>query len=135
MNQDALKFVMANNVPEDANIMGIRVVIAWKNYGTAEQLWKSRLVIQEHRYREAKAIAADSASVAISSIYLRISASVMFHGKCGQLTLLKSTLKAIVFLKACSSGYQRNYEKGFAEYSFRFFAHCMASKNEVDIGF
>jgi Reverse transcriptase (RNA-dependent DNA polymerase) len=70
IEQQALEFVLRDDVPEGANVLGTRVVLATNHFGTPDALFKTRMVIQGHLDREAPTIVSDSAS--LSSFAIRI---------------------------------------------------------------
>jgi hypothetical protein len=46
LQNNAVEFVLKDSVPHDANVIGTRIILALKNYGTIDEAWKARLIIQ-----------------------------------------------------------------------------------------
>lgn len=48
LRRGALKIVMGKDIPKHENILGGRFVLAIKNVGTDEEIYKARFVVQGH---------------------------------------------------------------------------------------
>jgi hypothetical protein len=54
--------------PHDANVIGTRIILAFKNYGTIDEAWKAHFIIQGCLDDEVAEIVSDSATVANFSV-------------------------------------------------------------------
>jgi Reverse transcriptase (RNA-dependent DNA polymerase) len=79
LQNNAVEFVLKDSVPHDANVICTRIVLALKNYGTIDEVWKARLIIQGCLDDEAAEIVSDSAAVASFSVRIVLFLSVLFE--------------------------------------------------------
>lgn len=78
IDQKAIEFVLANSIPEDANVIGTRIILAIKQFGTESELWKARMVMQGNLDREKNNIVSDSGGLSSLSVRLVVIMSLAY---------------------------------------------------------
>ena len=72
------KVVCRSEVPDDANILGGRFVLAIKNPDTDEVIYKARFVVQGHKDKDKDLLIHDSPTISVSSIRILIAIAGIF---------------------------------------------------------
>lgn len=70
--------VCREDVPKDANIMGSRFVLAIKNVGSGEEVYKARFVVQGHTDAEKDALVHTSSNLRQYSVRMLIAIATVF---------------------------------------------------------
>jgi hypothetical protein len=135
LQNNAVEFELKDSVPHDANVIGTRIILALKNYGTIDEAWKARLIIQGCLDDEAAEIVSDSATVASFSVRIVLFLSVLFElplyvVDAAQAYLQSHNISRIIFLLDC----QRSCGVAYRDGSFESLSLFMASRSQGPTG-
>lgn len=78
LEREVYEIVIKEDVPQDANVLGCRIVLTIKIKDTDQELYKARLVAQGHRDREKHKLVHPSTTLRHSSIRLLTAIAEMF---------------------------------------------------------
>lgn len=78
IQKDTWEIVMKDEVPDDANILGARFVLALKYTEKESPVFKARFVVQGHRDREKAALLHESTNMRQTSIKVLTAISAVF---------------------------------------------------------
>lgn len=70
IDNNAIEFVMANSIPNGANIIGTRIILAIKEFESPDETWKARMVMQGCLDRDSSTVVSDSGG--LSSLAVRL---------------------------------------------------------------
>lgn len=68
LDMNAVKILLAETLPKNANVVGTRIFLALKEYQTEEERWNARVVVHGCTDRESRHTVSDAGSVAFMSV-------------------------------------------------------------------